>query len=698
MAVNVMPEQFRYVAINLLDSSEHIFTDKTKGWDEITTALIRGVFHGINSEQTAPISFAYDARDFFRDIFLTYGAFAKVNLRIDKRNEDWTYTEYTTFVCDFKTFKDDCDYVTLELKENSLRELISSKMDTEYDVEVVGDLPQDGWDVTLINQLPFLSSNTVQSKSGTPININYYHESGIAYYKSQIRGQRTDNRFLSTHFIFTYSNLVPFDFCGFQCTVDITQKIKFRLKLHLILYAYIAPYTLIRLIRLRGSDEYVLSEYLPTSFTKDESYRPFKFDVVFDRPEIEIEYDFKAGDLVFLQIYQSESDGEISYEGNEITDSQDTYIKIVDEINSDFSLRGTYFFTHKKALQKVLHEISPNAVLDYKLSYANYIPALISNRTILDQLQDPFVGFSKVRLKLKDILESLDYLYDIGVDIDGNTITIDYVQNMYKNTKSMDLVCNQVEISYNDKFCYNNVVVGTDTSKDLNVTYGIYSPFTEKTFTIAENVISADDNKLEIKHPYKIDQYSIDKWWTDLLNNEKKVKDDTSTEIAMVALELNPVDGYYFPIRAEYITPEFTLTQRAEDYYNIPFTPKRLLINKMKSLTPLFFGIGNDTLKWTSNKVQLANGFISKMDYEDANIEEDTDLDFSTTDKIHLPLSCNISTSIDANDLLSIKNNKYEYVMLTDKKGNSYKCYISKLISKIGKTSSNNCELIIKEL
>jgi hypothetical protein len=289
-------------------------------------------------------------------------------------------------------------------------------------------------------------------------------------------------------------------------------------------------------------------------------------------------------------------------------------------------------------------------------------------------------------------------LYDIGVDITGNVMTIDYAENMYKNTESMSIDVSSLELMYNDKFCYNNIISGTDTSKDLNVKYGVYSPFNKKTYTISDNVISSDNNDLELLHPFKIDQYSIDQWWSDLSLNEEKVKDDTATEIAMIAFNLVPDEFYYFhPIRAEYINEGFTLTQEVLDYYNIPFTPRRILDNKRKSLSTLFFG-GDGVLQWASNSVALSNGFISKMEYESENVVEDEDVDFSNVERLYMPISCNVETSIDVDSLLLLKENKYDYVTITDKRGNVYKAFISKLISNIGKTGTNNCELIIKEL
>jgi hypothetical protein len=707
MSVNNMPSLFKYVAINMIDSSEHVFTDDTKGWDEITTSLIRGNYNGINSEQTAPISFAYEARDFFRDIFFTYGAFAKVNLVIYKRNEDWTYSEYTTFVCDFKTFKDDIDYVTLELKENSVRELVASKLDTEYDVSVFDTVYGDGWFVGLVNQLPFLATNTIQSNVGELNDFDSLSDSGRVKLWGKIKGRRTDSRQFSTHFTFTDNNGVPFDSTLFYTKKAISsQTIKYRINLTCKWKRATTGQPpgqyltfLVRLIKDNNGNKTVLlnKDYSSWSseYIGDETY---EYTFIFNNDEEEMTLsNLVVGDGIYLEIYVDKGIEGSTYNPN-VTECSNTYIEIVGEVNSDLGYRSSSFFTHEKGIESVLSKINPNIVLDYKLTNANYIPAMTSNRTIMELNLGTYTAQSKVRLSLKSLLDSLDLLYDIGVDITGNVMTIDYAENMYKDTESMSIDVSSVELMYNDKFCYNNIISGTDTSKDLNVKYGVYSPFNKKTYTISDNVISSDNNDLELLHPFKIDQYSIDQWWSDLSLNEEKVKDDTATEIAMIAFNLVPDEFYYFhPIRAEYINEGFTLTQEVLDYYNIPFTPRRLLDNKRKSLSTLFFG-GDGVLQWASNSVALSNGFISKMEYESENVVEDEDVDFSNVERLYMPISCNVETSIDVDSLLLLKENKYDYVTMTDKRGKVYKAFISKLISNIGKTGTNSCELIIKEL
>lgn len=719
-----MPTLFRYVVIDVSDNdTEYIFTDDASGWDELTTALIRGSFHGINSEQTAPLKFALEAREFLRNIFIQHGAFAKLKLRIDLRNEDWSYSEYVTYYFDFKTFNDDLDYVSIELKENSLRELIESKMDTEYDVDVFSDtseIKNIG-----INKLPYISTNTVQCQTGHVVqfssgktNDNYVNA------RMKLRGVHTDNRSLSTHFKFTFDSGIPMDYTGFNVTNGITlvddgatsNKVKvfvnLTMRFHVKTYISNGDNTTltIRFVKDTGynTQEYTLLTISPSepitvnSYEYDAANNKYWLSVVYNYATPFYVYDtLLAGDNLALEFWIRHMApfvflGDSNSTAYTVNNSKNSRVVIENEVNSDGTYWGLYGFSHEHAIKKLIEKISPNAVLNYNLTHTNYLPALIANRTILDIYKTPF-SFSDIKLKLSELLKSLDLLYNIGVNIDENNITIDYIDNFYTDNSNLVLEPNNVSLSFDDRYAFNNIIAGTDTSKELNVKYGIYSPFTKKQFT-SESVVNSEITELELIHPYKIDQFSIEEWIQNLINNENKVKDDTATEIAVIALITSPIDYVYYPIRASYISPNFRITQGTDEYYNIPFTPKRILLNKIKSLTQSVYGSSTNKIIFASNKGALSYGLESKMPYEDANVVEDEDLDISDIDPLFLPLKISCSTVIDIEQLKAIKDNKYKYITITDREGNTYQCYISKLLAKIGKTSAQEYEFIVKSI
>lgn len=725
MSVNDMPELFQYVIIDVLDNnSEHIFTSDSKGWEEMTTSLVRGSLHGINSEQSAPLSFSYDAKDFLKSKFETYGAFSYLKLRLDKRNEDWTYSEYITLVFDFKTYKDDGDYITIELKENSLRELIDSNMDTEYDVLVDNDIAQP----TLIPKVPFLSNNIIQCYSGKSGDLfiyqEYTHNKTYAYFPN---GERSTREF-SQHFSFVNDDGSPYTHFEFSVVQDVTMSLTIASDM-IFVFDALLPHTDTSHSWLGDRNDIKLKIWIERDGNKFEFFEKiysnidsvyysdigkyrWTCDFNFGGREIKTGvYNFLKGDHIVISptiygINKAYTDsyllGDITKGSLRINSCANTYIKIENEVNPNSKLYSPYFFKHEDIISRLLNLISPNIVLNYNISYQNYMPMITSDTTLKLNNYSVFDGMEThvIRVKLKDLLDSLDRLYDIGIDISGNVLTIDYIQNFYNNSKSIDLENNKLTISYLNDKTYNNIKVGKKTDDNFNVLYGKYGFFGEKSYITKSQqdvILSSDKKELDLSHPYKIDSYSIDKLFIESIGSEKSDSQKSSSVLAIVAFETTITDAilyqYYAPVFPVYMSD--SLSGNPSDYYNIPFTPRRMMGYKKKTLATLFIG-SEKKLYIGSSEYDIS--LESRMSWENSNIVENETMDISSETPLFLPIKAQCDSAIDYDILSNLRSNKYKYVIVTDKYGRQYKCWLSKVITNIGKTSSNECELLLKEL
>lgn len=580
MSISNMPTLFRYVFIDIMDNEkEYIFTD-AKGWDEITFALIRGENNGINSEQSAPIFFSEEQRDFIKSKFALYGVFAKIDLRIDKRNEDWTYSEFNRFSIDFFKYSDDLRFISNQLIECNFRSLINSNIDTEFDI----NLSDENIFPIQYTYLPTSSLNTLQASSGQNILnqiVNVNSTTTISY--SSILSKRA-SRALSNNFNFVDENDDPYKYFRMDLLRNLTAlddvKIKVKVKFTIEAENFLSPAVSSTLILSYGDNT---KQYTPTYTTINGGKRIDTFDypeeelLIIGNQGSQIRFDFEQNIGVVANFYWSlpnVTDGDFfTIKTDEIYESDEDAVKI--------NIKTS---TIENAISQILYKLNSTLILDYKIDYFTsnkpYIPLLTSTFLLYDN--------NTLRVKLSDLLKTLDLEYGIGVDlsvINGNpTFTIDYDTNFYINEESVLVESKYVKINYDEKHFFNSIKVGSDTSTDKDVYLGAEAFICEKNFILDTQITTDNKKELNLFHPYKIDMYSIDKWIKSSLNDTQSKKNDSSSDIAVFCCskKYNPfgVKEYIFDI--EFQPLEWTISVEQSKRYIKTVTDTPVITSEFK--------------------------------------------------------------------------------------------------------------------
>lgn len=132
--------------------------------------------------------------------------------------------------------------------------------------------------------------------------------------------------------------------------------------------------------------------------------------------------------------------------------------------------------------------------------------------------------------------------------------------------------------------------------------------------------------------------------------------------------------------------------------YNIPFTPKRILEKHKKYLAISIYGSANKNIEYVSSKI-LNTGIRSKCNFETEYVEENTNLDLTSTEPMFLPITISADTISNITNIENFNNDKYKYLILTDKKNDiEYQGWINSITFAISKISSKQLVLQAKQI
>jgi len=690
MSINKMGAPFRYVLIDHSNSNTEYAFSNPKGWETLTSTLTRGDYFGVNSEQSVPLLFCDEYRTLLKSLYDSKGVFANCSLRIEERQDDWSYQTYDTFKLDFNTFADDMDYIELKISENSFRAEIDAKIDVEYELE----LPASS-DYLYYESARSLSTNILQCLTGKnlPTNI-FYTVSGEDNYRfvNGIRANRANREFTDI-FAFTYksgNDYIPYESTRFRLLKKppINSNVVFTIKLTTEIPYFLQPAQgLLAIVKYEynevwGSVDYynpiILSVITGTNSTSSRDLWAYK-TTIFDSSFTVDMNNHNTGDVFELAILQ-----QIGYEPS-VIECSNAIISLTAYTSNGIS-GFIRCFDHNWLITELVKRIYPTGLYDNDITWGitNY-PMIIADDCI--RKYPSITSTRKVKCSLENALKSLDVLECIAVDITGTTLTTKKREDAYTSTKADDVNCNNLKESVDTEHIFSSIKIGWEC--DNFTEKGNYAFNCTKVFEIQG---ATNKNELSIIHPFKGDQYSIDKWISDIAGEESK-SNDTGTDMAIIMCDIlstpDPITGAGIIMHKGDEISTVNWNGDTESAYNIAITPSRIWdkhkkyinISNYKSSNVIIFASSSiDT-----NLASKITGVESVLRYENADKPYDADILFE-------PILIEFDTEGFLEALKAIKSNKYAYIR-TVYRGIYYDGWVSTVVSSIGQETSQSWSL-----
>lgn len=520
-----MPEkEIKYTIVHQDD--ETVLVDDPRSWDEHQIGFQRSDDFGINIQNIASLSFIGVGRALLRDLYMSTGIFTVGKLKLEKRQNDWTYAPYYIYRLDFSSYKDDLSTIEMSGVEDGLAHKVELAKDTEFDIPLPEKeidkvyMEYTGVSVVKSNQLQCLFG-MMQPKTG------FYTGTTWAYLMKASRAVRT----YSDKLLFVDTQNEPFETMTFRCIADVTVSIKlsFKVTIKASTNFYTPPVGKIRIVKHDSNFENPVNVITPsdtypfkpvTSVSSDRS-RSEVFDT-----ETEISVELLNGQYVSV-FYET-----LTQTAAEVTDGSKCYIAISDLVNSSHQQAALEVFTYEYLLRRILEDIDPDSTLLYEVSQGFFLDYITSNTCVVKLNTQG--NYGTVKTKLSDVLESLNKLKCIGIDITGNTMTVKNRADMYP-TGSLNsrgqISSNNIKIEHSVKDMFNKISVGASTDSRQQGDDMIYPFICEKSYKVKDSLAA---NELNLVNPFMLDPYQIDKFINDTINKEA-INDSTENKFAVFA-------------------------------------------------------------------------------------------------------------------------------------------------------------------
>lgn len=521
--VNQMPKPYRYTIIHTVDE-ELLLTTDPKGWQEHSIGFTRSDDFGLNVETVIALSFAKEGRDLLRSLYASTGIFTKAYLLIEKRNNDWEFDSFYKYRLDFSTYTDSIRFIEISGIEEGLLSAFSAYKDTEYEIT----LP-------ITNTIDFTGisvdrKNLIQALFG-----KMYEKSDLGDDVYPLGGNRSVRTY-SDSLAFVDINSEPYETMTIRCIKDITFPLHVKLNNKIVAKRFLSAQGTggdIKLIK-HDSKFGTPQPTIDLTYTKETTVDSGVFyhtnTTTFVGDEVIENISLTAGQCISLcYIAESGSYAEISN-----SESQDTYMEVTTLVASQYQESTLPVFTFQTLITALLAKIDANATLTYSITNANYdILLTTTNHVKVMGAQSGNVTF---KAKLSDALKALNCLENIGIDISGSVMKIDYKSNFYVNTNAGTIVCNNIVLKHDSKHQYNKISVGykvDERGDNEDLTY----PFNcQKEFEIKE---ALTESAIDLVNPYIADPYEIEQT---IIDTAGKVTSELDTKFMILVGTKTSVD------------------------------------------------------------------------------------------------------------------------------------------------------------
>jgi hypothetical protein len=476
-------------------SGETELTVDPKGWDGHEVGFERSDDFGLNVQNVVPLSFHGAGRNILKGIYENKSVFGQSKTRVEKRQNDWSFAPNYTYKHDYSTYKDNGRFVEISGLEDGLAKKFEVYKSTEYTIP----LPPE-------NEKIFVdySGVTVDRTNIIQCGFGKLKEKGDIGEDFYVLGGNRSVRSYTDIISFTDTDGLPYETMTFRmlktATFSFTLNMFCEIKADGFLWnpSSGTMKIMVHNAGFSGASQ-ISTNFTPTSSRVSASKR---YDTFATSRTITVS--LAAGTLV--SVFYDADNG--AYSGVFVEDGANCFLDISNLTESAYQNAKIECFTYEWLIDKLLKAIDPTAVLDYNIPVnPNYTPLLTATPCISNIGQ--VNGTGELRTSLEEVLKSLHYIECIGIDINGNTMTIEPIQNMYIDTDKGFVEANNIVVEHDTSHQYNSIKVGgkVEDRKDEDA---LYYPFIcEKTFKVNNTIVEAE---LSLINPFLLDPYEIENY------------------------------------------------------------------------------------------------------------------------------------------------------------------------------------------
>lgn len=505
-----MPKSTKYSLVWTGGSLE-LATDP-RGWQEDAVAFSRDENHGINVQNVVALSFSGAARDKIKEFYDTYGAYAKMSVSIDKRNNLWELNSWYQYRLDFKTYKENKNFVEISGIEEGLLSSVQKFADKEYIIDPIYWTDRKYLSYTGITKY---KKNQVQAHYGS-IQGNQKPDLGSGNDWYVLGGDRAVRTY-STALSFTNNAGEPYDTMTMRAISNTTFSLVVRLSLTVIANGTLRSPSSGRLYIVIHDSNFNYISYVANTTPTTTSVKASKRTDVFN---------WNTTQSVTLTAWQYLS---VVYHGDEglfdnvsVENAQNAYVEVGGNVESHYIDKKLEVFTFETIIEDLLKKIYPNVEFVSNLTYSNYYLMLSCTQSIYALGTNG--GNFGVKSKLSDFLKTLNVFKMIGIDIQFDKFTIYPLQSLYSPTETINTIqAKDITIEHDSTHQYKSVKVGAvcdERGEDDDLVY----PFiVEKQFQISDCEFDAE---LDLVSPFMVDPYDIERYIDKTLSDEN-TRDET---------------------------------------------------------------------------------------------------------------------------------------------------------------------------
>lgn len=505
-----MPKSTKYSLVWAGGSLE-LATDP-RGWQEDAVAFSRDENHGINVQNVVALSFSGAARDKIKEFYDTYGAYAKMSVSIDKRNNLWELNSWYQYRLDFKTYKETKSFVEISGIEEGLLSSVQKFADQEYTLYPIYWTDRKYLSYTGITKY---KKNQVQARYGS-IQGNQKSDLGSGNDWYVLGGDRAVRTY-STALSFTNNAGEPYETMTMRAISNTTFSLVVRLSLTVIANGTLRSPSAGRLYIVIHDSNFNYISYVANTAPTPTSVKASKRTDVFNWNTTQ-SVTLTAGQYLSVVYHGDEG----LFDNVSVENAQNAYVEVGGNVESPYIDKKLEVFTFETIIVDLLKKIYPNVEFVSNLTYSNYYLMLSCTQSIYALGTNG--GNFGVKSKLSDFLKTLNVFKMIGIDIQFDKFTIYPLQSLYSPTAAINTInAKDIVIEHDNTHQYKSVKVGATCDERGEDDDLVYPFIVEKQFQISDCEFDAE---LDLVSPFMVDPYDIERYIDKTLSDEN-TRDET---------------------------------------------------------------------------------------------------------------------------------------------------------------------------